>query len=257
VAVNVGKSLSYQPLSDGGAAGSSWDRADGVFRNGRIELFDDADPSGFVVAGCDPALGLAASLLPRRGPQRLLAIVSSTAAAIEALEDGRVHAAAVHWPGAQSHPTARSVRRYVIARWRVGIATRAGTKLEIDLLASGKIRVAGRELGAEVQRALERLLTSLGQVPHLTGPVATGHLDAARHVAYGSADAAPTMEAAALAYGLEFSPLESHRVEVWIDAEWADHPGAGALLEALTSRALLDRLEALGGYDLSQTGGAA
>ena len=268
VAVNVGQSLSYQPLAEGGAAGIAWDRADGIFRDGRVELFEDADPSGFVVAGCDPALGLAASLLPRRGPQRLLAVPSSTAAAIEALEEGRVHAAAVHGPGngkkgeihvpeTYSRPTIRPVRRFVVARWQVGIATRAGTKKAIELLANGKLKVAGREVGAEAQRALERRLLAAGGVILRQGPIASGHLDAARHVAYGSADVAATMEAAAIAYGLDFSPLEDHTVELRLAEEWESHPGAKAFLELLNSRALISRLEALGGYDLRRAGDAA
>ena len=69
VAVRVGDLLSYHPLPDHGVAGASWDRADGLYRNGRVELFEDADTSGFAVAGCEPALGLAASLLPGTGPQ--------------------------------------------------------------------------------------------------------------------------------------------------------------------------------------------
>src|SRR5438445_4246666 len=68
LAVRVGDVLTYHPLPNHGASESSWDRADGLFRDGRVALFDDADPSGFAVAGCDPALGLAASLLPGRGP---------------------------------------------------------------------------------------------------------------------------------------------------------------------------------------------
>src|SRR5207247_4114311 len=96
------------------------------------------------------------------------------------------------------------------------------------------------------RKTCESSLMGAGGVILRQGPAASGHLDAARHVAYGSADVAATMEAAALAYGLDFSPLEEHRVELQVAQEWQSHPGAQALLDLMASRALLSRLEALG-----------
>lgn len=254
VAVQVGDVLSYHPV---GNPGIGWDRADGILRDGDLELFEDVDTSGFAVAGCDPALGLAASLLPSRGPQRLVAIEASSAQAIKALEEGTVHAAIVHGPRGHLRKPSRPVRRFILADWQVGLAVRAGTPTDMDKLAKGKLRAVRRDPGAEAERALERRLLAAGGVVLRQGPVAVGHLEAARHVAYGSADVAATMEAAAIAYDLEFSPLEAHRAELRIAEEWESHPGARALLDLLVSRPMLDRLEALGGYDLRRTGEAA
>jgi hypothetical protein len=253
-AVQVGETLSYHPVVNPGAG---WERADGVLRDGRVELFDDADTAGFAVAGCDPALGLAASLLPGRGPQRLVALQASSAAAIKALEQGTIHAALVHGPRGHLRKPSRPVRRFILADWRVGLAVRAGTSTEMEKLAKGRMRAVRRDPGAEAQRALERRLVAAGGVILRQGPVASGHLDAARHVAHGSADVAATMEAAALAYSLDFSPLEDHRVELRVPEEWEAHPGARALVDLMTSRPFLGRLEALGGYDLRRTGDAA
>jgi DNA-binding XRE family transcriptional regulator len=255
LAVRVGEVLIYHPLPNHGASGSSWERADGLFRDGRVELFDDADPSGFAVAGCDPALGLAGSLLPARGPQRLVAISASTSEAIEALDARHVHGAVVHGLPGHLRRSSVPVRPFVIARWRVGLASRAGFHPKLDQLARGRITAVRRDAGAEVQRALERALAPHGGGDRITGPVAAGHLDAARLVAHGSADVAATIETAALAYGLDFSPLEEHRVELRIAKEWEDHPGARALVELIASPTFHRRLEALGGYDL--TGRAA
>lgn len=257
VAVQVGDILSYHALPNGGAAGAGWERADGVFREGRVELFDDAEASGFAVAGCDPALALASSLLPSRGPQRLVVFQASSAAAIKALEEGTIHAALVHGPRGHLRRVSRPVRRFIVADWRVGLAVRAGTPTGLAQLAKAKVRAVRRDPGAEAERALQRKLVAAGGVILRPGPVASGHLDAARHVAYGSADVAATMEAAALAYGLDFSPLEEHRVELRVAEEWEGHPGARALLDLMASRALLSRLETLGGYDLRRTGDAA
>jgi len=143
------------------------------------------------------------------------------------------------------------VRSFVIARWRVGLASRAGFKPKLDQLARGRISAVRRDGGAEAQRALERALGPFGGGERITGPIATGHLDAARLVAYGSADVAATIETAALAFGLDFSPLEEHRVELRIAEEWEDHPGARALVDLIASPTFHRRLEALGGYDLT------
>jgi molybdate-binding protein/DNA-binding XRE family transcriptional regulator len=257
VAVRVGDLLSYHPLADRGAMGSSWDKADGLYRNGRVELFEDADTSGFAVAGCEPALGLAASLLPGAGPQRLVAIPASSADAIEALNAGRIHAAVVHGRPGHLRRTSGSVRRFALAGWRVGLASRVGLPSGLEQIARGKLKAAQRAAGAESQRALDRALAPYGGSAKLAGIPASGHLDAARRVADGSVDVGVTMEAAALVYGLVFAPLENHRVELRIAEEWEDHPGARALLELAFSDAFRRRLEAFGGYDMSQAGPVA
>jgi molybdate-binding protein/DNA-binding XRE family transcriptional regulator len=254
LAVRVGETLTYHPLANHGAAGSRWSRADGLYRDGRIELFGDADLSGFAVAGCEPALGLAASMLPAGGPQRLLSIPSSSAAAIDALDTGRIHAAVVHGRPGHLRRSSHPVSRFVIAGWRVGIASRADRPVELEEVARGRVRVVRRDEGAESQRALERALAPYGGAANPGGPPASGHLDAARQIASGAADVGVTMEAAALAYRLSFTPLEDHRVELRIAEDWEDHPGARALLDLLSSTGFRRRLEALGGYDTSQEG---
>jgi DNA-binding XRE family transcriptional regulator len=257
VAVRVGELLTYHPLGDGGVNGASWGRADGLYHGGRVELFDDTDAGGFAVAGCEPAVGLASSLLPGRGPQRVVAIAASSAAAMEALHAGRVHAAVVHGRPGHLRRSEPGVRRFALAAWNVGLASRAGVPAQLEQLARGKLTAARREPGAESQRALERALAPYGGSDKLAGTAASSHFEAARRVAYGSVDVGVTMEAAALAYGLDFAPLETHRVELRIAEAWDDHPGARALLDLIVSGAFRRRLNAFGGYDLSHIGPVA
>lgn len=257
VAVRVGDVLAYHPLANRGAMAASWDRADGVFRNGRVELFADADTSGFAIAGCEPALGLAATLLPSSGPQRLVAIPASSADAIEALNARRIHGAVVHGRPGHLRRSSLPVRRFLLAGWSVGLASRVGLPSGLEQIARGKLKAAQRDAGAESQRALDRALAPYGGTAKLKGTPASGHLDAARRVADGSVDVGVTMEAAALAHGLVFAPLEDHRVELRIAEEWEDHPGSRALLELIFSDAFSRRLEAFGGYDVSQVGPVA
>jgi DNA-binding XRE family transcriptional regulator len=250
-AVRVGESVVYNSLSN---TGPSWARADGVYRAGRVELFGDSDSLGLAVAGCDPALGLAASLLPGRGPRRIVDIPTSSGNAIKALDEGRLHGALVHGQPGHLRKNSLKVRRFTLARWKVGLGARPGYPVDLERIAKGEIRTARRDPGAEVQRALERALEQYGGAGRINGPTASGHLDSARQVVYGSADVAVTMEAAARAYGLDFHELEEHVSEIRFVDESVDLPGAEAFLDLMASRPFLARLEALGGYDVTEAG---
>jgi DNA-binding XRE family transcriptional regulator len=253
--VRVGDTATATPLAEHGAGADRWEAADGVWGDGGVELFAGAETSGLAVAGCDPALGLAAELLPARGPRRLVAIPSSSGVAARAMEAGRIHGALVHGRTGRLRRSRVPAQRTLLARWEVGLAAPPGTAIDLDAIAEGRLRVARRDPQAEAQKALER---ALGARPvSLAGPVTTGHLDAARRAAYGAVDVAVTMRSAAIAYGLEFVPLEEHIVELRIARDHADHPGAGALADLLNSGEFRQRLAALGGYDLSVTGAAA
>ncbi len=249
VAGRVGNRLVYAALTGSGTPGHAWQRADGVYREGHVQLFSEVEPEGFVVAGCDPALGLASALLPQAGPRRLVFVPATSSQAAGALDRGRVHAALVHGQPPHLPRTARPTESWSVARWSVGLAARRGTAVELDLIASGRLKVARRDPGAEAQRALERALRGYER-PRLVGPIAGGHLEAARLVAEKVADVGVTMEATARAFGLVFEELEQHTAELRVDRRWRAHPGAAALSELISSKDFAVRLDAVGGYEL-------
>ncbi|MDQ3642564.1 MAG: helix-turn-helix domain-containing protein [Actinomycetota bacterium] len=253
LAAGVGDVLVYDAVPEHGVAGPHWRAPDGVVKDGRLELFDGRRPDGFVVAGCDPAVGLAAELLPNRGPARLLPVAASSAAARDALGRGVVHAVVVHGTGPRPPFDLPAPRRIHMARWEVGLAALPGTPLGIG--RTGSVTVARRDPGAESQRALDRALAGAGgEARPVRGPVAGGHLDAARLVAVGVAELGVTMRPAATAFGLSFLGLEEHDVQLWVAARWWDHPGAQALAEVIASGGFRRRLEHLEGYDLAGAG---
>ena len=59
-----------------------------------------------------------------------------------------------------------------------------------------------------------------------------------------------TIEPVAAALELDFHALETHAVEVWIDATAVDHAGARVLGELLGSARLRAHLAVLPGYEL-------
>jgi molybdate-binding protein len=144
--------------------------------------------------------------------------------------------------------------RLHVARWRVGLASRAGRAAGVRDLCRPGARVVQREPGASSQQAFRRAVAREGaELPG--GPVAAGHLDVARRVAAG-APAGVTMEPAAVAYRLHFAALEDHAVELWIDARWSEHPAVERLHDALGSSAFRTRVGLVGGYDLAGAGTA-
>ncbi|MGQ0678790.1 MAG: substrate-binding domain-containing protein [Actinomycetota bacterium] len=254
VVAMVGDSLAYHPLTE---AGQAWSRADGLYRDGQIKLFEDSDTAGLIVAGCDPALGLAASLLPNQGPQRIVSIATSSGKAVRALDEGRLHGAVVHGRPGQLRAGSRPVRRYTIARWRVGLACLPGMRIDLEKLARGAISTTRRDPDAEISQALARKLDQLGGASKIKGPSVLTHLDAARRVSYGATQVALTMEAAARAFGLDFLELEEHLSELRIDEQWTTLPGAQSILELISSASFHARLRVIGGYDLSEAGNAS
>jgi DNA-binding XRE family transcriptional regulator len=234
----------------------SWALADGFIGADGVELFGEVNESGFVIAGCDPLLGMAAAVLDRqsgRGGSRVVPMHLSTGAAVAALSSGLVHGVVVHGPAGSLPKPPVDVKRWRFTSWRVGVALspRKGVS-SVTELAERRVRTAQREDGAGSQRALIRALAAVGS-SGLPGPRVDGHVDAARHVVAGVA-AGITMEPAASAFGLGFLPLETHRSELWIDQRYLDHPCSAALLSVLCDSAFSDRASRLPGYDVTRIG---
>jgi DNA-binding XRE family transcriptional regulator len=241
-------------LADHGVAGASWARPDGVMETGELRLFPGATPAGLVLAGCDPALGVAERMLDGLGQRSLLAISAATGTALRALSRGTVHAAVVHGvhPGLSKPPV--PVVRWHLACWQVGLAVVPGFRgYSLEAVLAGDISVAQREPSAASQQAFERARRAAGIEVRFHGPRAVGHLDAAR-LAATLGGAGVTTEGAARAFGLHFVPFEDHVVEVWISRRWTEHPGVSALGELLAGSAFTERVGQFGGYDLARCG---
>jgi DNA-binding XRE family transcriptional regulator/molybdate-binding protein len=250
----VADQLVAAELADHGIAGASWAKPDGLLQAKKLRLFPGATPAGLVIAGCDPALGVAEAMLDGLGPRSLLAISAPTGTALRALEQGRVHAAVVHGiPNELPRPPV-SVIRWHLARWQVGLAiapTVPGESLEA--VVHSDVSITQREPAAASQQAFERASARAGITQAPPGPHATGHIDAAR-IAATMNGAAVTTEAAARAFDLRFLAIEDHTVEIWLAQRWLDHPGANALAEILASTAFTERLANFAGYDLTGCG---
>lgn len=245
-------------VTDAGASGSGraeqWELGDGTVTDGSLTLFPGASPASLVVAGCDPLLGALAASVERSSGHHVLTVHASSLDAVDALVGGRVHAAMVHGPvGSLTPPVGMQLRRWRVAAWQAGLAAPGRAVPSIDELTARRGRVLQRAPGAATQAAFARALDAAG-VGSLPGPVGEGHLDVARRVRSREARAGVTMEAAALAFGLAFAPLEVHDVELWVDQRWTTAAPVIALVELLGGEAFARRAATVPGYDLSGIG---
>jgi DNA-binding XRE family transcriptional regulator len=250
----VADQLVAAELADHGIAGASWAKPDGILQAGKLRLFPGAAAAGIVIAGCDPALGVAEAMLDGLGPRSLLAISAPTGTALRALKRGGVHAAVVHGIPRELPEPPVPVVRWHLAHWQVGlgIATH-GRGDSLEAVLHGAMPIAQREAAAASQQAFERASAKAGITQPRPGPHATGHIDAAR-IAATIKGAAVTTEAAARAFDLRFLSLENHAVEIWLAQRWLDHAGSNALGDLLTSSAFTERVAHLAGYDLAGCG---
>jgi transcriptional regulator with XRE-family HTH domain len=250
----VGDQLVAAELPDHGTAGSGWARPDAILDEaGGLRLFERAEAAGIVLAGCDPAIGVAEAMLQGLGARSLLALPAPTGRALRALANRTIHAAVVHGPADGLPAAPVPVLRLHLARWQVGVAGAPG--LDSPSLAAvleAGIPVVQRDDAAASQQAFARATVAAGfHAP--PGPQAAGLIDAARTASLLDC-AAVTTEAAARAFALPFIALEEHTVEVWVADQWATHPAFVALAELLSSRAFTDRISQFAGYELAGCG---
>jgi DNA-binding XRE family transcriptional regulator len=239
----VGEDLVAAPVSDCG-------RADGVVVRDGIELFEAHPPTGLLVAGCDPVLGIAEALLPRVGDTRLATLAASSGEALRALREGRIHGAVVHGPPGELPGTNPWEQRVRLARWPVGLAM--NRPMAVAAVLESRCQIVQRSGSAASQQALARAADSLG-LPLPPGPVAGGHLESAR---LGQMLGVPslTTEAAARMTGQQFVALELHAAELRLRRDAVASRVLDALGETLRGSQFSRRASQLAGYELEGCG---
>ena len=143
---------------------------------------------------------------------------------------------------------------FCLAGREQGIISRENLSLE-DL---PKVRFINRQKGSGTRILLDHLLSRRGILP---GSIAgydrelTTHLAVALAVKTGEADAGLGVYSAAKAFHLSFVPVAREPYEIVFPADTWEDPRVKALASAVTSPSFREGLEALGGYDVSLTGG--
>ena len=271
---SLGETLNFSVGADGLLMGGAKSRPRHASGRVRVQLLRDRREieSQVLIAGCDPALYLAGDHLRRRPASGMLVGWSmGSAAAIEALKRRDVHMAGLHvvdartgennLPYVRRNLKGQDMTVVTFAFWQQGLMVNKGNPKHlrgVEDLARKGVTIANREAGAGARLLLDQKLAAAG----LTGrqirgydTVASSHLEVARLIAEGRADAGVGTLAVAQLRRLDFIELQSERFDLVIPTPYLSlHRGVADFLDMMTSRAFRTEVEALGGYDTRETG---
>jgi putative molybdopterin biosynthesis protein len=272
----LGEILNYTVPADGLIIGKAGSGTRGVKPDRRVHvrLLRERQivEREIAVAGCDPAINLASEYLHRhKDTSTVVGWSMGSAAALDALKRKEVHMAGLHILDAKTGESNLPYLRrhlqgddYIVvtfAAWEEGLIIRAGNPKRIrgveDLVRSDVLLV-NREEGAGARMLLDQRLGASGiKATSLKGygSFVSSHFEVARHVSEGQADTGVGVRSAAQIFGLDFIPLQQVRYDLVLPKRYlASHPGLSHLLDAIASRQFRTEVEALGGYDMTETG---
>jgi putative molybdopterin biosynthesis protein len=131
-----------------------------------------------------------------------------------------------------------------------------GVRSIADLVETN-LRLINRQQGSGTRHYLDQELSSLGaEAKRIAGygDAVVTHLEVGLKILRHEADVGIATEAIARILGLEFIPLTQERFDILILKERFFSAGIKSLLEIVGSREFRSRVEALGGYDTSESG---
>ncbi|MGH7833136.1 MAG: substrate-binding domain-containing protein [Candidatus Binatia bacterium] len=218
----------------------------------------------------DPSIGILRDLYSSRKTSASLFIATvGSGAGLAAIRDGIADLALAHLldpeTGDYNLPFIQKTIPSGVAvvplfRRELGLVLRPGNPLALrtlaDLARTG-IRMINRQTGSGTRHYIDHELSKLGiDSGALTGYDETvfTHLEAGLKVLRQDADAGIVTTAAARMLGLDFIPLTQERFDMLIPKERFFAPAVQVILEIVGSREFRSRVEAMGGYDTSESG---
>ena len=279
----VGKRTVVRPVTDLGEQFSFVVPADGYVnetsskRSGdtiRVKLSRDREAiqQEISVAGCDPAIFLVGEHLRRHKDQTtVIGWTMGSMASLQALQRGDVHVAGMHLfdpvTGESNLPFLRRSLKgsgyevVTFATWEEGFLVRPGNPKSIRTaadLAEPMVTLINREEGSGARLLLDQRLRAAGIDPtQVRGydRIVSSHFDVARTIAGRQADVGIGIRFAAQLFDLDFVPLQAARYDLVVPKSYLkSHPTLTHLFETLVSRPFRNEIEALGGYDTTETG---
>lgn len=282
----VGEKLVATPIQRGAGVIMSLVRADGLvliprFSEGvdagqdvTVNLFrplDQIDGTVVVIGSHDLTLDLLSSLLRAGNPNMSLSSSNvGSLGGILALSRGEAHIAGSHMLDEDTGEYNLSfVKRYLNGRNVIimnlvhriqGLIVPVGNPKDVsslDDLARDDVSFVNRQRGSGTRMLLDYKLKEMG----LSADEVNGynredftHLAVAATVAGGRADVGLGILSAARAMGLDFVPLLSEQYDLIIPEEHYESDLLEPLLTLIRSDDFKSQVDALGGYDTSQTG---
>ena len=143
---------------------------------------------------------------------------------------------------------------------QLGLVAAPGNPMKLRALADlarRKVRMINRQAGSGTRLYLDQALARLKISPRKLNGYATEvatHVEVGLPVLRGEVDTGLATMTTARMLGLDFIPLARERFDAVIPQARFFSPGVQALLSVVGSREFRDRLEAMGGYDSSESG---
>lgn len=280
---SVGKRTIVRPVTDLGEQLSFAVPADGYVTDTQGKLSGstvrvtpsrdrDAIEQEISVAGCDPAIFLVGEHL-RRHKDRTTVVgwTMGSMAALQSLQRGEVHVAGMHlFDPVTSESNLPFLKRSLkgsgyevvtFAIWEEGFLVRRGNPLSIRTtadLAEPIVTLVNREEGSGARLLLDQRLRTSGIEPQQVrgyDRIVSSHVEVARAIAGRQAEVGIGIRSAAQQFNLDFVPLQTARYDLVVPKSYLkSHPTLTHLFETLASRPFRKEIEALGGYDTSETG---
>jgi len=234
---------------------------DGVWIEGQDPpLSDERAGRTLMVASCDPAAYLLASLYARQSEFRMIVLPRSGAAALELLRKGLVHVAALH-RATRTRPDANAqLAREVLgsgfrliraAHWVEGLAVPTTERSQSARRLAARARAwALREPGAAARECLEEICEGTPTA----GRVVSGHRGVADAVRAGWADAGVCVQLCAQEAGLRFLPVRTEALDLCLWERNAGDRRVKALVRVLQSQEYRRALDPLPGYQTDEAG---
>jgi molybdate-binding protein/DNA-binding XRE family transcriptional regulator len=277
---HIGHRVLVRPLVGIGELSSLSATADGLIVESnpeqstvKVKLLKDREElrRKVVVGGCDPAMFLVGEHVRKHDDENLIPCLMGSSLALSALKRGEVHAAGIHLAeevaGNWQLPNLKTVVDdmdflvVTFAHWEEGFVVRQGNPKKIRTvadLAKPNVRLVNRETGSGARRLLDKQLRAGGINPKRVKGYRDevfSHLEVASRIKTGLSDAGISVRSVAAICGLDFVPLQRERYDLVIPRDhYETVSGLRALLDIIVSKPFRDELEALGGYDTSETG---
>ena len=267
----LGEALSYTVPADGYVA-EAHGQESGAMVQVKLSRDRQAIEQQISVAGCDPAIFLAGEHMRRYKDQTsVVGWTMGSMAALRALQQGEVHVAGLHLfdpvTGESNLPFLRRALKgsnyevVTFATWEEGLLVRAGNPKsirEISDVVDPHVTLVNREEGAGARLLLDQRLRAAGINSDRVkgyGTVVAAHFEVARAITSRQADVGVGIRSAAQLFGLDFVPLQAARYDLVVPKAYLkSHPTLAHLFETIVSRPFRNEIEALGGYDTSETG---
>lgn len=223
-----------------------------------------------LIAGSDdPSLGILRDCYTRLTPAALFLATIGSTAGLMALRDGMADVALAHLvdptTGEYNLPYLRQflptgVAVVTLFHRELGLLVPPGNPLGLRTVADLRrpdVRIVNRQEGSGTRWYLDQELARLGlgaqQLHGYQETVAT-HLEVGLRVLRQDVDTGVATRATARLLGLDFVPLTQERFDMLIPQARVFSHRVQPLLEVIGSREFRTRVEALGGYDTSESG---